>query len=460
MYPSSRGQISMKPYNFNQNQVSSIRSIRNSIVNSLVPEAKKNLAKGKTKSPTSWVNWTGESTPKSKVPLSSLKLPPISLEIKKSALSESKSEPILRNSDNFYEPRVRGSILLEQAPIINEHFRARGSILLENKEIPKEPKKNKEKPQEEEEKLVINSRPSIIQSEEKVLNIVTRCACKSQVGSMMGKKKKHNQDSWIIEQRLQGIKGQFLFTVCDGHGDKGHKVSGMIKKLVASYVESSLNLTINPKAKLPEAFSSGIQEMVSAVEDSDLEMKYNGSTMVSVLIRGKSLVCGNIGDSRAVIGRKHKERGWEAIELTNDHKPTREDEAKRVTLAGGVVRQYRMPNGDPVGPLRVWSSQKDNPGLAMTRSVGDLAAKKYGLCSEPEISSRKLSKRDKFLIMATDGIWEFITSQEAVEIVAKEWKKGKSEACCDKLIDVATEKWECESVVDDITALVAFLHVK
>jgi serine/threonine protein phosphatase PrpC len=430
-------------------------------MSSSVPDSEKVLVKGKTKSPTGWVNFTGENSPVSRVPVSSFKLPPINLEIKKSSLSESKSESILKNSVSFRppSPKMRGSIVLETLNNKIEPFKARGSILIENKDqvIQKEKIKEKSRNVEEEKKEKnFNSKPTLVQVEQKVQNFVTRCACKTQTGSLMGKRKKHNQDSWIIQQKLQGIKGQFLFTVCDGHGDKGHKISALIRKNVVSCVEDSLNSTVNPDANLVEVFSAGIKEMVSFVENAEINMKFNGSTMVSVLVRAGMLVCANIGDSRAVIGRKSKNNTWKAFELSSDHKPSREDEARRVTLTGGIVRQYRMPNGTPVGPLRVWSEEKESPGLAMTRSIGDLSAKNYGLISTPELTIKKLSKKDKFLILATDGIWEFITSQESVEIVQEMWKKGSSEACCDRLIETATSRWERESVIDDITALVVF----
>ena len=96
----------------------------------------------------------------------------------------------------------------------------------------------------------------------------------------------------------------------------------------------------------------------------------------------------------------------------------------------------------------------------MTRSIGDLASKGNGIISEPEITSRVLRHEDKFVILATDGVWEFVSSQEAVDIVKEVWAQGKSEACCEKLLVEAQRRWEDEGVVDDITVLVAFINVK
>ena len=65
----------------------------------------------------------------------------------------------------------------------------------------------------------------------------------------------------------------------------------------------------------------------------------------------------------------------------------------------------------PVGPYRVWIDE-EGPGITMTRSMGDFAAKKIGLISEPEIQSIELTERDQFIVIATDGIWQQMGSGE------------------------------------------------
>jgi serine/threonine protein phosphatase PrpC len=63
-----------------------------------------------------------------------------------------------------------------------------------------------------------------------------------------------------------------------------------------------------------------------------------------------------------------------------------------------------------------------------------------GVIPEPEINQYKLNDEDKFLILASDGVWEFIESQEAVEIIHLNLDKG-AEAACQILIDTASERW-------------------
>jgi integrin-linked kinase-associated serine/threonine phosphatase 2C len=57
------------------------------------------------------------------------------------------------------------------------------------------------------------------------------------------------------------------------------------------------------------------------------------------------------------------------------------------------------------------------PGLAMTRSIGDVAAKSVGVTYEPEIKAFPVSKEDKFLVIASDGLWDRISNDEVTRII-------------------------------------------
>lgn len=56
-------------------------------------------------------------------------------------------------------------------------------------------------------------------------------------------------------------------------------------------------------------------------------------------------------------------------------------------------------------------------GLAMSRSMGDNVSKPYGVTHKPEITSVQIDKRDKFILLASDGVWEFITNQEVLQLI-------------------------------------------
>lgn len=68
--------------------------------------------------------------------------------------------------------------------------------------------------------------------------------------------------------------------------------------------------------------------------------------------------------------------------------------------------------------------EENIPGLAMSRSIGDRIASSVGVIPEPEFFELELNKDDKFIVIASDGIWEFIDNNKCVEIVSKHWEKN------------------------------------
>jgi serine/threonine protein phosphatase PrpC len=87
------------------------------------------------------------------------------------------------------------------------------------------------------------------------------------------------------------------------------------------------------------------------------------------------------------------------------------DEHDRIISCNGRVDPFRESNGDPIGPARVWLKNENVPGLAMSRSIGDLVANSVGVSPEPEFYELELSEDDRFLVLASDGVWEFISNE-------------------------------------------------
>jgi serine/threonine protein phosphatase PrpC len=154
-----------------------------------------------------------------------------------------------------------------------------------------------------------------------------------------------------------------------------------------------------------------------------------------MIIRGEQIICGNAGDSRAIIGRR-KMTGWEAIKLTNDHKPENIDERHIIEAAGGIVASYQDTTGEHIGPLRVWvpNSTPQVPGLAMTRSLGDKVASSIGVSAKPELTIHQRTQTDKFIVIASDGIWEFLSNDYVVNKVAGYISNGRIEEAADRLL--------------------------
>lgn len=108
------------------------------------------------------------------------------------------------------------------------------------------------------------------------------------------------------------------------------------------------------------------------------------------------------------------------------------------------------------GPARVWLGNMDVPGLAMSRSLGDAVAHSAGVSSEPEFSEYEFNAaNDLVLVMASDGLWEFMSDQEVMDIATA---CSEPRFAVDKLISESNERWmKEEQVIDDTTVIVAFL---
>ena len=187
---------------------------------------------------------------------------------------------------------------------------------------------------------------------------------------------------------------------------------------------------------------------------------FAGTTACVVLLRDKTLTVSNSGDSRAVLARVTTDPTvpWKSIDLSKDHNPDLPEEQSRIEEEGGFV----SPRPGKGLSARVWlDAGHSQIGLAMSRSIGDHILKDVGVIAEPEVTNHQLeADKDEFMILASDGVWEFITSQEAVDIVGKDIHKGANFACR-SLIEAAADRWHQEEgdYRDDITALVIRLRI-
>jgi serine/threonine protein phosphatase PrpC len=287
----------------------------------------------------------------------------------------------------------------------------------------------------------------------------------SHVGFNGEKDKENNQDIAFIEKNFANNKTFLYMAVCDGHGIEGHSVSSFIKQTLPKDLSNALiNTEIltsdkNKKKKIYNIIGSTfikVNEKLIGIET--INSIFSGTTCVSVIYTPIKLICANIGDSRAVLGRYDKKnKKYISINLSRDHKPTEEDEAKRILKKGGRIKPFIDENGIEIGPPRVWVKDDDVPGLAMTRSFGDRVASIAGTICVPEIKEYYFNEGDKFMIIASDGVWEFISSEECVDIVGKYYENNMVLECCEYLYEESRKRWlEEEDVVDDITMLLIF----
>ena len=329
-----------------------------------------------------------------------------------------------------------------------------------------------------------------------------------------------NQDVIFLFNNYLLIKNLYLFGVCDGHGIQGHYISSYARNIIPSYlnyieidnciskknksIDSLLSslynksenssvkdihiikyfydkfnlniLNINDFSIVKNNFNEISKIIKESFNKTDLDLlkskntfdtERSGSTVCLLLLYNKTLICANLGDSRAILCSCNSKNEWKASQLTKDHKPMDQEEYSRIISSGGTVS--RMINVDKdneeVGPYRVWGkTQIKGPGLAMSRSLGDGMAKKLGVLGEPDIYEYTLNEDDKFIIVASDGIWEYLSNEDVMDIVKEVYdnSEDKAEEACEILVKNATDAWKRENTntIDDISCVILFLNVK
>ena len=283
---------------------------------------------------------------------------------------------------------------------------------------------------------------------------------------LAGDEKKVNQDSYFIFKNfVQGFENIYM-GVCDGHGYYGHEVSGFIKENLPMNLNHSLRkkkldpLKDDLSQTIKECF---VQENQNLLSNHQIDSDLSGTTCISVIYTPQKLIIANIGDSRCVLGKYNKkEEKYIAENLSRDHKPTIPEEAERILKVGGRIHPMRDEDGEFIGPLRVYMKDKEMPGLAMTRSFGDYFGSTAGTISEPEVTEHIFKEEDKFIIIASDGLYEFIESEEVVKFVGEFYKNNDIVGCCEFLYKESCRRWldEEEDTIDDITIIVVFFDDK
>lgn len=248
----------------------------------------------------------------------------------------------------------------------------------------------------------------------------------------------------------------------------------------------------------------GFHECNKELHASKVDDQLSGTTAISAHFHGNILTICNVGDSRAVLGHhvnlQSQEKDGEekrqvdegesghgsqngtkqfpgpllAIPLSRDQTPYRKDERERVKQYGAAIMSIDQMEGTEeihenwgdmvlgedvqlamLDPPRVWVEGKDYPGTAFTRSLGDAMAEGVGVTAEPEMISTELTSNDHLLVIASDGIFEFLTNQEVVDMCTE--CETPIEAC-QKLVNASYNQWlTYENRTDDITVIVCYI---
>jgi len=260
---------------------------------------------------------------------------------------------------------------------------------------------------------------------------------------------KVNQDREIIAMGLKGDPGLHLFGVMDGHGEFGHDVSQFCKEWLPVYLEQQAL-----REDTPAAIHRAVQRLTEALSNTHINTAFSGTTAVFGLFVDKKLYVANIGDSRCVLCTK-VDNQLRPIPMSVDQKPENAEEKARILAAGGRVETLPGAPGDDNGPYRVWLKEVDVPGLAMSRSIGDEVSHTVGVISDPVIQTRTIEDNDIFVVWASDGVWEFISNEQACKVVSESVIKGDLPSAVKLLVAEAHRQWtQQEDVVDDITVVI------
>ncbi|KAF7806475.1 putative protein phosphatase 2C 27 [Senna tora] len=228
-----------------------------------------------------------------------------------------------------------------------------------------------------------------------------------------------------------------FYGVFDGHGGKS----------AALFVRDHLPRVIIEDADFPLELEkvvtrSFLQTDAAFAETCALESSLSsGTTALTAIIFGRSLLVANAGDCRAVLSRRGA-----AIEMSKDHRPFCIKERKRIESLGGFVDDGYL-----------------NGQLGVTRALGnwhlegmkEMSGRGGPLTAEPELKLMTLTKEDEFLIIGSDGIWDVFTSQNAVDFARRRLQEHNDvKLCCKEIVEEAIKR---ESS-DNLTVVMVCFH--
>ena len=306
--------------------------------------------------------------------------------------------------------------------------------------------------------------------------------------SIKGQKKKMDmtgQDVYdIIKDLSENVK---YFAVYDGHGTKGLQAAEGLKTEIRKRLYSDKNKIANFKdINKVEAYFKNLYRAIQKKLAGTNEFDLSGTCSISVLLVNNKMFVINLGDSRCVLGQRkggddNKLGEKIGIEMSIDQKPMREDEKLRIIEKGGEV------SDKITGLPRVYRKNDEVPGLAVSRSIGDIVAHEVGVSCEPEIFEKELDGDDHFIVIGSDGIWDAMSSCEVVGFIFQKMETNK-EQCATLLAEECRNRWELLNLykqkylremnlnlnqdqknnssknniidIDDITCIIDFLNIE
>ena len=169
-----------------------------------------------------------------------------------------------------------------------------------------------------------------------------------------------------------------LFGIFDGHG--GNDVVKFVKDRLPQLIKNNLNDLCPVELAFKKSFEKVDQEL------KFFDSEYIGTTATIILFKDNKIYCANVGDSKAYILYDNTYK-----QISSDHKCSVEEEAERIKKCGGKISKNRVMGQ-----------------LILTRTLGDLYVKQFGVINTPDISVIDISTNLKYVILASDGVWDVI----------------------------------------------------
>lgn len=215
-----------------------------------------------------------------------------------------------------------------------------------------------------------------------------------------------------------------ILGVCDGYGPNGFLVSSFLSsKVAAALFRKVASVDIE---SVKTALKAAYIDCGRMLEEAEIDASESGSSCLTLLFINSSLVCANLGTSRAVVGRCIHST-WSVYQLSWD------SESSTATL----IRRLKR------GKLAMEEGKKAGFGLTKAKSA------------EPDVETVEIGSRDRFALIATQELWKVMTSWEVVQFVAS-LLPHKPASLCDSLIAEAQKRWEAlGGSVAEITVIIA-----
>jgi len=294
-------------------------------------------------------------------------------------------------------------------------------------------------------------------------------ACINVKGKKSEKDKTVGQDMFSVTYLGNGW---WLDLVADGHGTVGDFVADRVSRTLPHFFNSTecSSLLMESPAKIDAAFELAFERTQKDVVDTlgpvfGNKLMFSGTTCICLLRQEGSqmLHVAWVGDSKAILMKPD----GTVVYKTEDHKPENPVERDRITTMGCEIVECKHDDGVTLQKINV--AGQNYPAISFTRSFGDQCVKELGVHAKPQVehwdtapgkgmfaSLKEGSLEGGFVLLASDGVWEFIEEQEVGTFIGNKMKEGKSaEELLPDLVAFSQERWREneDDYCDDITAL-------